>query len=169
MGNEDKAELLRIQGAARRKKGDFDSALKIGLTKSEMGENQEAIQFLNKAIEFDRENIDAYNMRAEVKKKSGDIEGAKKDFAEAESIKNKKRADDIKELETPLEYVKRGNLKLDKGDLNGALDDFNKALEMDPTISDVYLNRGAIKQALGDNDGANCDFKKARELQTQAS
>ena len=51
-----------------------------------------------------------------------------------------------------------------KGDLDGALADENKAVEIDPNIAEAYYNRGFIKRAKGDLDGALADETKAIEL-----
>ena len=93
------------------------------------------------------------------------MDGAKEDFTEAKKIKKVQTDDYIRELDTPEAYLKRGNHKLDQSDIEGALLDFNKAIEKDPGNCEAYLNRGAIKQAQGDTDGAAHDFRKAKELQ----
>ncbi len=45
-------------------------------------------------------------------------------------------------------YAYRGDVKRLKGDLNGALDDFNKAIEMEPREDWFYFRRGWIKDVL---------------------
>lgn len=49
-------------------------------------------------------------------------------------------------------------------DLDGALDDFTKAIELKPEYAEAYYFRGLAKQAKGDVDGAVADFAKAIEL-----
>ena len=46
----------------------------------------------------------------------------------------------------------------------GALDDYNKAIIIDPTDSDVYVSLGNIKYEMNDKAGACIDWNKASEL-----
>ena len=43
----------------------------------------------------------------------------------------------------------------------GALEDFNKAIELKADYADAFVNRGKAKSNLGDNDGACEDWQKA--------
>ena len=52
--------------------------------------------------------------------------------------------------------------KLD--DLQGALADCDKAIEIDPTKYFYYLHRAGIKKDLYDGRGTEEDLKKCREL-----
>ena len=61
-------------------------------------------------------------------------------------------------------YYNRGIAKRAKGDLDGAIADYTKAIELKPDYAVAYSNRGAAKQAKGDLDGAIADFTKAIEL-----
>jgi tetratricopeptide (TPR) repeat protein len=51
-----------------------------------------------------------------------------------------------------------------RGDLGGALVDFDRALERNPGCAEGYNYRGAIRQARGDLTGALADFNRALEL-----
>lgn len=51
-------------------------------------------------------------------------------------------------------YNNRGNARTSKGDLTGALSDFNQALSIDPNFVAAYNNRGYGRQQLRDIDGA---------------
>jgi Flp pilus assembly protein TadD len=52
-----------------------------------------------------------------------------------------------------------GIAKRQNGDLDGALADFNKAIEIKPGYSSAYVARGIVKKQKGDLDGALADFK----------
>ena len=62
------------------------------------------------------------------------------------------------------DYFERGNAKLHKGDLDGALADYDKAIELNPDYVVAYNNRGFTKSKKGDLDGALADCDKAIEL-----
>ena len=56
------------------------------------------------------------------------------------------------------EFCIKGTLNADHGNLKGALDNFNKAIEADPTNYAAYYNRATIKIDLGNIKGARKDF-----------
>jgi tetratricopeptide (TPR) repeat protein len=58
----------------------------------------------------------------------------------------------------------KGADKLEKGDLDGALQSFNSAVALDPDIALNYAMRGLVKLQLDDTFGALRDFNKAIEL-----
>jgi tetratricopeptide (TPR) repeat protein len=58
-----------------------------------------------------------------------------------------------------------GTVKNGKGDFAGAIDDYNKAIEIKPDYAKAYVNRGNAKSHKGDLDGALADLNKAIEIQ----
>ena len=68
--------------------------------------------------------------------------------------------------QTAEEYKNQGNAKYDLQDYRGAILDYNKAIELDPTYVKAYNNRGMAKANanLQDYRGAILDFTKAIEL-----
>ena len=66
--------------------------------------------------------------------------------------------------DSPLDYYNRGCAKLDKGDLEGAIADFDRALELDPTGTNAYINRGTAKHHKHDLNGAIADYNRAIKL-----
>jgi len=58
-------------------------------------------------------------------------------------------------------YSNRGIGKVRIGDLAGAIEDFNSALNRDPKFVDAYRNRGIARQLTGDFDRAIADFNQA--------
>ena len=55
---------------------------------------------------------------------------------------------------TAKDYYNSGVQKGESGDWNGAIGDFNKAIELAPNDTEVYYNRGIAKGALGNYKGA---------------
>ena len=68
------------------------------------------------------------------------------------------------ELLTAAEYLDRGCDKDGKKDLKGAIEDYTKAIELNPNYAEAYANRGCAKEELGDKEGALADWKKAADL-----
>jgi lipoprotein NlpI len=56
------------------------------------------------------------------------------------------------------DYCIKGIFLADEGNLEGALENFNKAIETNPSNDVAYFNRATIKIDLGDIDGARNDF-----------
>ena len=61
-------------------------------------------------------------------------------------------------------YYNSGVDKADLEDYRGAIQDYNKAIELDPEYVSAYINRGFSKKKLGDNRGAIQDYDKAIEF-----
>jgi len=59
-------------------------------------------------------------------------------------------------------------VKKAKGDLDGAIADYTKAIELKPDSALAYYNRSDAKQAKGDLDGANADHTKATEIDSRS-
>jgi len=66
--------------------------------------------------------------------------------------------------ETAADYNNRGLAKVRDWDLDGAIADYSRALELDPNFAAAYRRRGIAKQAKSDFDGAIADFDRALEL-----
>src|SRR5262249_60612061 len=66
-----------------------------------------------------------------------------------------------------VDYFNRGVAENANGDFEGAIADYNRAIELDPKYAAAYSNRGIAKQAKGDLDGAITDFSRAIELDPQ--
>jgi tetratricopeptide (TPR) repeat protein len=61
-------------------------------------------------------------------------------------------------------YWMRGNLKRTQSDFQGALQDYSKAIKLDPFSDDSYYNRGNIYDRLGDPKSAIPDYNQAIKL-----
>ena len=65
---------------------------------------------------------------------------------------------------TAQEHNERGKARYKKGNIEGALADFEYAIKIDPKLAKAYANRGAIKDLKKDIDGAIADYTRAIEL-----
>jgi tetratricopeptide (TPR) repeat protein/S1-C subfamily serine protease len=70
----------------------------------------------------------------------------------------------IREREDSYAYEGRGVAKLSGGDYKGAIADFDRAIKINPNLSNAYNGRGAVKLALGDNKGAISDFDRVIKI-----
>lgn len=64
-------------------------------------------------------------------------------------------------------YYFRGNARIDKGDLDGAIADYTQAIRLNPQDFAVYYNRGNARRVKGDKDGAIADYTEAIRLNPQ--
>ena len=74
----------------------------------------------------------------------------------------------IDSLYSPL-YSGRGDAKAYSGDLEGALVDFNKAVDLSPNKIKVFIARGNLKILLKDYEGVISDYSKCIELEPFSS
>jgi tetratricopeptide (TPR) repeat protein len=58
----------------------------------------------------------------------------------------------------------RGVARQDKGDLDGAIQDYSEAIRLKPDYAIAFLSRGTARRAKGDLDGAVQDFSEAVRL-----
>ena len=61
-------------------------------------------------------------------------------------------------------YSNRGNAYKAKGNLDQAISDYNKAIEIDSNLAEAYNNRGNAYQTKGNLDQATLDYNKAIEI-----
>jgi tetratricopeptide (TPR) repeat protein len=68
---------------------------------------------------------------------------------------------------TKLDYdalLNRGYNRYDRGDLDGAIADYSKAIKINPKSEDAFYNRGLARDNQGDLQGAIADYSKAIEI-----
>ena len=67
------------------------------------------------------------------------------------------------------EFHRRGVEKVNKGDLDGALAEFTRAIEMSPKNPSGYCNRGSVRLLKGDLEAAMTDYNRAIEVDPKYS
>jgi tetratricopeptide (TPR) repeat protein len=67
-------------------------------------------------------------------------------------------------VQNAVTYVDRGVAKQKKGDLDGAIADYNQAIKLNPRYAAAYDNRGNVKRKKDDLDGAVADYSQAIKL-----
>ncbi|MDJ0582208.1 tetratricopeptide repeat protein [Crocosphaera sp.] len=68
---------------------------------------------------------------------------------------------------TAEEWFNSGYSKGESGDNQGAIADYNQAINLKPDYSLAYYNRGVDKDNLGDKQGAIAEYNKAAQLYSQ--
>jgi tetratricopeptide (TPR) repeat protein len=66
--------------------------------------------------------------------------------------------------QTANDYLQNGINKTNLKDYAGALQEYNKAIGIDPNMEGAYMMRGTTKHLLGDFNGAIRDFTKSIEI-----
>jgi lipoprotein NlpI len=96
---------------------------------------------------------------------TGDF-GFPNDITEAIKWYQKAASQNYPNIQLPLAgaYAKRGVQEAKNGDLDGALADFNKVVEIKPDFTEGYAARGFLEQIKGNSDGAMTDYNKTIEL-----
>ena len=67
-------------------------------------------------------------------------------------------------VQAAIAYEFRAYGELRTGDLNGAIADYDRAIQLNPKFAVAYCNRGVAKVQKGDLDGAIADCDKAIQL-----
>ena len=62
------------------------------------------------------------------------------------------------------DYLSRGAARVEKGDVDGAIADFTKAIEINPQFAQAYGNRGLARLAQANDAEARQDFDKCFSL-----
>jgi len=71
------------------------------------------------------------------------------------------------EIKDPTFFSSRGVEKFNQKDFEAAIEDFNKAIDLDQESPDFYNLRGHARYESGDVKGARLDFKRSKKLKTK--
>ena len=108
---------------------------------------KEKIELLNKVIDLEPNNLDAYFHRGLAKNDSGDYHGAIVDYSKII----------VKEPDADT-YFNRGNSRYNLEDFTGAKSDYARAVDLDKNFVDARYSLACTKYDLGDYADAIKDF-----------
>jgi len=63
-----------------------------------------------------------------------------------------------------IEYYQRGYERQQRGDVRGAISDYDETLKRDSNFVEAYIARASARYRLSDLKGANADYEKAIEM-----
>ncbi|MBD6618927.1 tetratricopeptide repeat protein [Komarekiella sp. 'clone 1'] len=170
-----KADDFFIQAEDKYDKGDYQGAIadytraininpnlaqayyRLGLSRSKSGNNQKAVEDLQKATELfaaQGKKADAIRIQGVARSLLKDYKGAIAALTEAIRLN----------VKDTLAYNNRGNARSNLGDLQGAIADYSQALNINPNYIQAYINRGNTRSASGDKHGAIADYNQALKL-----
>src|SRR5260370_1507682 len=137
-----------------------------GLSRQRQGDIDGAIDDFTKAIERSSGMAQAagYNHRANARMSKSDWDGAIADYNKSlellldnktgvqEASKEREPAHTRAVIAAPLAftYNNRGNARRAKGEVDGAIADYTRALETNPRYAEAYYNRGIALQSQND-------------------
>jgi len=134
---------------------------KQGFAYGRLKKYEESIKYFTKVIELDPQNADAFFDRAITKADMKDFDGALADINRG------------MEIDTLSKWIGYNNIaffiKFEQKDYTGAIEYFNKAIELNPNFAYAYNNRGYAKMQLGDLSGARKDITKSLEMDSTNS
>ncbi len=134
------------------------------------GTNSEArIALLDKAVEADNNNTDAWRLRGKTRLVQGEMLSAEGKLEESQKVREKAVADftrlleenpdDPDALQTVAELLGR------LGDFEKAMEYANQALEKNPRVFSLYLLRARLYHKQGEHDFSIQDLNKALDIQ----
>ena len=131
-----------------------------------------AINDFTEAISLKPEKAKIYNSRGWSKYLFGQLETEQGNVAAAQSRYQEAISDSDEALHLQPKSAKfraatyhtRGVAKVSLGDHNGAVEDFDESIRLNPKKALYYHDCGLAKEALGEHEAAKVDFVKAAEL-----
>lgn len=163
----------------------------LGLIEQKRNNFKASITWLDSAIHLDPKNPDFYVNRALSRQGMKDTTAALDDFNKALTLHpehtvalhnlavlkrtaSKQQAEPVTgdPLERAIEsdssmlypYLERAFQRMEGGYLKGALDDYNRALEIETNDPQIWFNRGIVRERLKDYPGAFSDYTQAITL-----
>ena len=106
--------------------------------------------------------VQQYNQQWDELNKKPEIQEALQEMNKAEQHEEEQREKD--QTLTVWDYIRRGNRADDEGRQQDAIDEYSKAIKLDPNYPVAYYNRGIAYDNLGQHEKAIKDYDKTIEL-----
>ena len=150
-------ELARSPGDAVKEAGQAVSGLARcvelrGKAEDPRVDATEALVAVEQALAAFEGNGDAFFVRGALRERLGDRDGAYADYTRAH------------ETRCPKAAMAIANRAAHEKATGAAIDDFSRAIDLEPGNDRFYLSRGSLKAKDGDLEGGLGDFEKAEEL-----
>jgi tetratricopeptide (TPR) repeat protein len=133
-----------------------------GNSKRVLKDYQGCIEDCNKAISLDPKHAEAYHNRGFSKITLDQFDSGYMDLIKADELGAQYARKSMEEI--AKSFYDNGNLKLDQKNYIGSIEDYNKAIKLNPKHAEAYRNRGLSKIASGQKDSGCLDLRKAEEL-----
>lgn len=183
------AALADFDSAVGLNEGDLNARFERGKLRVQRGDYDGALEDFSRIVKDNPKVGDPWLWRGVAHDGKGETEAAKADIKEAitrdaklaamikgsrydnvnpnaqRSLVPPPQKEDIRDLPpgTALDHKNAGNALRGKKDMDGALDEFNLALMIDPNFADALNNRAAVYVSRGEVDLALADFNRAIE------
>lgn len=182
--------LVDLMGAVALNPADARPRVTLGNIYFDLKQYENALREFNSAIRLDSKSVRGYGNRGFTKIILGDFDGAIEDLdtaiklAPSETVAYASRglawrmkgdlekalADQdlqIRILPNAESYILRGDTRRYVGDLTGALDDYEKALSLEPEHIAALVGRGLTYEKMGNFELARSNFEKAISSKSQ--
>ena len=136
------------------KESNIITASRISSCYDDLGDYDKALEYCNQAIALDSVKANYLYEKANILDNAGRTQEAIKTMSDY--IANTP--------DEPAGYYQRGWFKDYSGDIEGALEDYNMAITLQPNVAYAYLNRGVLYRLKGENAKAESDFKQVVRL-----
>ena len=116
----------------------------------ELGNYQEALKYIDMAIQADSTDADFVRIRALINDAAGNTKESIADWDKYIVL----------DPEFYFGYYRRGWVKDHTGDTEGALEDYTTSIELEPRYTYGYINRGVLYKLVGETQLARKDFEE---------
>ena len=133
------------------------------MLKDALGSYRGSIEELDRIIDQDPNNAEAYYDRANARNRAGNRTGAISDYTLAIEF-------GLRPRERFLALGNRGLARADLEDIEGAIEDFTAIITACPKnrgiLKTAFTNRALLKRKKGDMKGADLDYQEALSIRT---
>lgn len=130
-----------------------------GLALAKKGNYQEAINYYTQTIEAGNQHPDVFNDRAVAYFHINDKLSAFNDFTTSKNL----------QPDYGYRYACLGFIKDAMGDIDGAIEDYQHAIKLDPEDAVAMNNLGLLQEKKGYQQAASVNFQKADKLSKELS